>query len=230
MSSKQQTACHLSVSSCLLPVIQQLAAPANVLTPQPNRCCCVWFFSVIQDRACLAKPSFLFNLINKIHVYLFGLTSVIHIAWLLFPNRLSRGFLACSAHPIEPTFAQTRTPQCHSKVTRTPISRIINIINSQDFLSFLRAVGYAISASVMIYLPIVRRFRWSPTFARSNPRVDFASAKLPQPANLMSRHGLALDPLVDGVALDPEVSRDFLYRQPAVFNHSFTLWLQTDFQ
>ena len=230
MSSKQQTACHLSVSSCLLPVIQQLAAPVDVLASQPNRCCCVWFFSVVQDRACLAKPSFIFYLINKIHVYLFSLTNVIYIAWMLFPNRLSRGFLACSAHPIEPTFARTKTPQCHSKITRASISRIRNIINSQYLLFFLRAVGYTTSASVMIYLLIVRRFRWPPTFARSNPRVDFASAKLPQPANLMSRHGLALDPLVDGVALDPEVSRDFLYRQPAVFNHSFTLWLQTDFQ
>ena len=156
MSSKQQTVCHLSVSSCLLPVIQQLAAPVNVLASQPNRCCCVWFFSVIQDRAYLAKPSFLFNLINKIHVYLLSLASVIHIAWILFPNRLYRGFLACSAHPIEPTFAQTRTPQCHSKITRASISRIINIINSQGFLSFLRAVGYAISVSVMIYLASVR--------------------------------------------------------------------------
>lgn len=139
-------------------------------------------------------------------------------------------FLACSSHPIEPPFARTRTPQCHSKTARAPISRIRYITYSQDFLSFVRVIGYAISASVKAFLPIVRSFRRPSTFARSNPRIDFASAKLPQPANLMGRHGLALDPLVDGVALDPEVSRDFLYRQPAVFNHSFTLWLQTDFQ
>lgn len=52
--------------------------------------------------------------------------------------------------------------------------------------------------------------------ASTNPVINFVPLELPQDANLVGRHLLSVNPLVDRVALDAEVLRDLVNRKPAV--------------
>lgn len=57
-----------------------------------------------------------------------------------------------------------------------------------------------------------------PTPSVTNPPIHLVYLELPQPPYLVSRHVLALDPLVDGIPLYPQISRDLVDGQPAVFD------------
>lgn len=57
--------------------------------------------------------------------------------------------------------------------------------------------------------------------ALANPVVDLLLAKFPETAYLMSGHVSPVDPLVDRVPFDTEVTRDLLHGQPTIFCRSF---------
>ena len=58
-----------------------------------------------------------------------------------------------------------------------------------------------------------------PGLAGTDPLVHLVLLKLPKASDLVRRHLLTIDPLVDRVAFDPEVGGNLVHGQPAVVHH-----------
>jgi hypothetical protein len=53
---------------------------------------------------------------------------------------------------------------------------------------------------------------------RSYPLVNFFLLEFPEPPHAMRRHLVLINPLVYGVAADPEVIANLTYGKPAIFH------------